>query len=58
MQKRNVFLALVVALFLVCAPVGFAQMGTQALTPHRTLGYYNSDTGLFEPLHSSTQDVA
>ena len=58
MQKRNVFLALVVVLFLVRAPLGFAQFGTQALTPHRTLGYYNSDTGLFEPLRSATQDLA
>jgi hypothetical protein len=58
MQKRNVFLVLVVVLFLVCAPFGFAQLGTQALTPHRTLGYYNSETGLFEPLRSATQDLA
>ena len=58
MQKRNVLLALVIVLFLVAAPLGFAQLGTQALTPHRTLGYYNSDTGLFEPLHPATQDLA
>jgi hypothetical protein len=38
--------------------LGFAQLGRQALTPHRTLGYYNSDTGLFEPLRSATQDLA
>lgn len=58
MQKRNVFLALVAVLLLVRAPLGFAQLGRQALTPHRTLGYYNSDTGLFEPLRSATQDLA
>jgi hypothetical protein len=58
MQKRHVFLALVVVLFLVRAPLGFAQLGRQALPPHRTLGYYNSDTGLFEPLRSATQDLA
>jgi hypothetical protein len=57
MQKRNVFLALVVVLLLVCAPFGLAQLGTQALTPHRTLGYYNQDTGLFEPLRSITPDL-
>jgi hypothetical protein len=58
MQKRNVFLALVVVLFLASAPLGFAQFGTQVLAPHRTLGYYNSDTGLFEPLRSATQDLS
>jgi hypothetical protein len=58
MRKRNVFLVLVVVLFLVCAPLGFTQLGTQALTSHRTLGYYNSETGLFEPLRSATQDLA
>jgi hypothetical protein len=58
MQERNLFLALGVVLFLVCAPLGFAQLGTQALTPHRTLGYYNSDTGQFEPLRSAPQDLA
>jgi hypothetical protein len=57
MQKRNVFLALVIVPFLVHAPA-FAQLGTQALTPQRTLGYYNSETGLFEPLRSATQDLA
>ena len=58
MQKQNVVLALLVVLYLVSAPLGFAQLGTQALTPHRTLGYYNSDTGLFEPLRSATQDLS
>lgn len=57
MQKRNVFLALVVVLFLVREPSGFAQLGTPALTPHRTLGYYNSDTGQFEPLRSAAPDL-
>ena len=58
MQKQNVFLGLLVVLFLVSAPSGFTQLGTQSLTPHRTLGYYNSDTGLFEPIRSTTQDIS
>ena len=58
MQKQNVVLALLVVLHLVSAPLGFAQLGTQTPTSHRTLGYYNSDTGLFEPLRSATQDIS
>ena len=57
MQKRRVFLALATVTFLVRAPA-FAQLGTQPLTPQRTLGYYNSETGLFEPLRSATPDLA
>jgi len=57
MKKQNVVLVLVVTLF-VGAPLAFAQLGTPALTAHRILGYYNADTGLFEPARPSTPDLA
>jgi hypothetical protein len=57
MQKRNVILAFVVVLFLVCAPFGFAQFETQTRSSHRTLGYFNSDTGLFEPFRPAAEDA-
>ena len=57
MQKRSVVFLLEVLMVLAFTPCTFAQLGTQAFTPHRTLGYYNSDTGLFEPLRPAEQDA-
>jgi hypothetical protein len=56
MQKCQVILALVVVLALGLAPLGFAQLQTPSLAPHRTLGYFNPDTGLFEPVQAAAQD--
>jgi hypothetical protein len=57
MQTRKATLPLLVALVLGLAPLGFGQLPTQTLSPHRTIGYYNSDTGLFEPLRPTEQDA-
>lgn len=57
MQKQNFGLGLAVCLALVFVPCSFAQLGAPGLLPHRTLGYYDSDTGLFEPLRPATQDA-
>jgi hypothetical protein len=57
MRKKGVLLALAVVLILAFAPFGFAQLGTEALSPHRVLGYFNADTGLFEPLRPAAEDT-
>lgn len=56
MQTRNSILALAVVLLLRFAPRAFAQLETRPFSPHRTLGYFNPETGLFEPLHPMAQD--
>src|SRR5215472_16169913 len=56
MQTRILILSVAVVLLLGFAPRAFAQLGTHLLSPHRTLGYFNSDTGLFEPLRPMAQD--
>ena len=56
MQTRDLILSLAVVLLLVSAPRAFAQLDTHPLSPLRTLGYFNSDTGLFEPLRTMAQE--
>jgi len=55
MQKRSVILA--VAVFLGFVPFSVGQLGSQAPSPHHILGYFNQDTGLFEPLRTAVQDT-
>ena len=55
MQKRNVILSFAVVL-LGLAPFASAQIESTALASHRVLGFFNSDTGLFEPFRVATQD--
>jgi len=58
MQTRKVMIPLFVSLLVVaCIPCAFAQLDNQTLTPHRTPGYYNSDTGAFEPLRPAVEDA-
>ena len=56
MQKRNVILGLAAAVFLGFVPFSVAQLATQAPSPHHILGFFNQDTGLFEPLRTAAQD--
>ena len=56
MQTRDLILSLAAVLLLVSAPRAFAQLDTHPLSPLRTLGYFNSDTGLFEPLRTMAQE--
>lgn len=56
MQKRNLILALAITVVLGFAPFSAAQLPTQAPSPHHILGYFNQDTGLFEPLSTASQD--
>lgn len=57
MHRRNLLFALLGTLVLGCAPLGFAQLQSQPLQAQRTLGYYDPDTRLFEPLGLSVQDA-
>ncbi len=50
MDIRKFVLSLAV-LGLSLAPLSFAQLASPSRTPQRILGYYNSATGTFEPLH-------
>jgi hypothetical protein len=56
MQKKSVVVSMALVLCLGLAPFGFAQLENPLSPSHRTLGYFNSDTGLFEPLHPGLQD--
>src|SRR5215470_11968018 len=56
MQKKSVVVLLTFVLFLGLAPLASAQLENPLSSPHRTLGYFNSDTGLFEPLRPGLQD--
>jgi len=56
MQKRNVILAIVAAFALGFVPFSVAQLATEAPSPHHILGYFNQDTGLFEPLRTAAQE--
>ena len=56
MQKQRVISVLVLVTVLGLASPAFAQIENPAFVPHRTPGYFNSDTGLFEPLHPMAQD--
>jgi len=57
MQKRTMILGLVAAFALGFVPFSVAQLATHAPSPHHILGYFNQDTGLFEPLRPATQDA-
>jgi hypothetical protein len=57
MQKQKLVFLLAAVMALAFTPCAFAQFGSQPLSSHRTLGYYNSDTGLFEPLRPAEQDT-
>jgi len=48
---------ILVVLVLSFAPLASAQLADSPLSSRRTLGYYNPDTGLFEPLRPATQDL-
>ena len=50
MQTRKLMLPLLVVLVLGLAPFGFGQFATKTHSQHRTLGYYDSTTGAFQPL--------
>jgi len=50
MQTRKMMLPLLVVLVLGLAPFGFGQFATKPHSQHRTLGYYDSTTGAFQPL--------
>jgi hypothetical protein len=56
MQTRNLILPLAVVLLFGFATHAFAQLEIHPSSAHRTLGYFNSDTGLFEPIPAMTQD--
>ena len=57
MQNRNFLVFPVLALLVLAfAPFGFAQIADSPLSSRRTLGYYDPDTGLFEPLRPAMQD--
>ncbi len=57
MEKRKVVFLLATVMALAFTPCTFAQLGSQPLTAQRTLGYYNFDTGSFEPLRPAEQDT-
>jgi hypothetical protein len=56
MKNQKVASPLLALLLLATAPFAFAQLATPALSSHRTLAYFNRDTGLFEPVQAAGQD--
>jgi len=55
MQFRKVILSVVFVVGMAC--FSFAQFEPLSPSSHRVLGYFNPDTGLFEPFRASGQDV-
>ena len=57
MQIRKLTVLSLVVLGLALAPFSFGQFANQTRTPHRVLGYYDSATGTFSPVHQSAAEV-
>jgi hypothetical protein len=51
MKTNRIMIASLGAILLGLAPLGFGQFASTSPSPHRTLGYYDSATGSFTPLH-------
>jgi len=56
MQNRNAVVSLFVVLVLGLVPLGFGQISSPSIAPQRVLGYFNPQTGLFEPLRTTSQE--
>jgi hypothetical protein len=57
MQTRKLILPLLVLLALTLAPLSYGQILTKSHPTHRALGYYDPETGAFQPLASADADA-
>jgi hypothetical protein len=57
MQTRKLILPLLVFLALTLAPLSYGQILTKSHPTHRALGYYDPETGAFQPLPSAEADA-